>query len=222
MWIPLNPGQQSLHSTVAWRPDARASLSFAAAAMALVVAGFAALFSATPALKLSRDVDRVVERLLLAAPTPAPPPRHTPYRLLAPVPKALPLQTLLPPMPTPIVAPSGFAIQDYMNERAQQDAAVLRGKVTAGDLQRDMSKTAAKPALADSGGYRTVTGQKIVRTGDNCAQIQTVQGSSSPTNRAQIAEPTDCPAGSHDASREMGKALDEWGNKVHQAQAPPP
>jgi hypothetical protein len=187
----------------------------------LVVGGFATLFIAAPKLRLPRDIESSPERLVLSQPISAPPTRRPRHKVLAPVPRTQQLQNISPSLPVPFAAPLPFIAQDYLDERGQQNAAALRDKVTAGDLQRNLGKAIPKPALSDNQGYRTAGGQKLVRNGDDCAQIQTVQGSSSPTNRAYIAEPTDCPGATPDAGQEMGKALNEWAKKVQQSKSPP-
>lgn len=206
-------------NAAAWQPDTRASLGVAVAALLFLLAGFAALFSATPKLKLSRDHDAAVEQLVLTAPIVPPFPRRLHHRMPAPVtPPPLP-QIAVPVLP-PLAAPYGFTTEDYLNELNRQSAAALRNKVTAGDLQRNLGKVTENPALPDNQGYRTVDGDKIARSGNRCAQIQTVQGSPSPTNRIAIAEPTACPGGSPDAGQDIGQALDAWASKQHRS--PPP
>jgi hypothetical protein len=205
-----------------WRPDTRASLGGAVAASLLVTTGFVALFTVAP-FKLPQSAPAVREELILAEPTPAVPPPRSRARLARPaLPVALPeLQRMPPPAPLPLTSPDSFSLQEYLDERAKDNAAALKDQVTRSDLKRNLGKQADKSALPDNQSYRSVDGQKIVRSGGGCAQIQTVQGSSSPTNRIDIAEPTDCPGGSPDASQEMGKALDDWAEK-HRAPPPPP
>lgn len=212
----------SMRDTSAWHPDNRASLVIAFTASMLVMAGFATLFLAAPRLRWAHDIERDPERLVLTPPISQLPARHPRHRTLASFPQVSPLQTISPlPLP-PLAAPHPFTMQGYLDEREQQNSAVLRDKVTAGDLQRGLGKVTEKPALSDNQGYRTAGGQEIVRNGDDCAQIQVVQGSSSPTNRAYVAEPTDCPGATPDAGQEMGKSLNEWAKKVQQSQSPPP
>ncbi|HEY1771882.1 MAG TPA: hypothetical protein VGH91_01670 [Gammaproteobacteria bacterium] len=206
-----------------WHPDVRASLSGAVAAALLVMVGFAALFSAVPPLKLSQAVPEVREELVLAEPTPVPPrprPRAHIARPLLPV--QLPeLQRMPPPVLAPPQAPDSISLQDYLDERAKENTAALEDQVTGSDLRRELGKPTEKQALPDDQSYQTIDGQKVVRSGGRCAQIQTVQGSSSPTNHVDIAEPTDCPGGAPDASQQMGKALGDWAEK-HRVPPPPP
>jgi hypothetical protein len=58
----------------------------------------------------------------------------------------------------------------------------------------------------------------VVRSGDRCAQIHTVQGSPSPTNKIDIAEPL--PACPGTSKQDMGKALQDWADK-HRPPPPP-
>lgn len=215
----MYPGKQSTWDSGAWHPDTRASLAGAVAAALLVMAGFFALFSAAPILKLSHDTQSPIERLMLAEPVPPPPaprlrvPSHTPPVTLPLLPSAW------PPLLAPVTAPGGFTQQDYLDERARGNAAALRAKVMGSDLQRVLGKPTEKQALPDNQSFRSIDGQKIVRSGGGCAQIQTVQGSSSPTNRINLAEPTGCP-GVPSEQEEMAKALQDWADK-HRPPPPP-
>ena len=123
-----------------------------------------------------------------------------------------------------MTGPDSFSLQDYLDERAKENATALKNQVTGGDLKRNLGKSTEQQALPDNQSFRSVGGQKIVRSGSGCAQIQTVQGSSSPTNHVDIAEPTACPGEAPDVSQEMGKALGDWAKKTQQSQpqAPPP
>ncbi len=214
--------KRSTRDSGAWRPDARVSVGIAFGATLVVMLGFAALFSAVPKLRLSRDTDRVREQLVFAEPLPTPPvPRPHVHASAAPARVPL-LQSAWPPLPVPIAAPGGFSTQDYLQERRQQSAASLQDQVTGSDLQRKLDKPVEQQALPENQSYHTVDGQKVVRTGGGCAEVHTVQGSSSPTNRIDVAAPISCPGASPDASREIGKALEDWAKKVHLPQPPPP
>jgi hypothetical protein len=135
------------------------------------------------------------------------------------------LQSVWPPLPTVVSAPGGHTpqgyLREYLVEREQEIAAALRAKVTGKGSAPGLPKPPPAQALPDDQSYRNVDGQKIVRTDDGCAQIQTVQGSPSPTNHVDLAEPTACPGGSPDASEEMGKGLDDWAKKVQRSRPPP-
>ena len=214
--------KRSTRDSGAWRPDARVSVGIAFGATLVVMLGFAALFSAVPKLILSRDTDRVREQLVFAEPLPTlPTPRLRAHLSTAARPLPL-LQDAWPPLPVPIAAPGGFSTQDYLEQRRQQNAAALQDQVTGSDLKRKLDKLVERQALPENQSYHTVDGQKVVRTGGGCAEIHTVQGSSSPTNRVDVAAPISCPGSSPDASREIGKALEEWAKKVHLPQPPPP
>jgi hypothetical protein len=222
--MPMHPGKRSTWDNNNWRPDLRASLSGAVVAALLVMVGFAALFTVAP-FKLPRSAPAVREELILAEPTPAVPRPGPRARLARPtLPVALPeLQRMLPPNPlAPLTRSDSFFLQEYLDERAKGNAAALRDQVMSNDLQRNLGKHTDKSALPDNQSFRSVGGQKIVRSGGACAQIQTVQGSSSPTNHIDIAEPTRCPGESLDTSQEMGKALDDWAKKAQQSQPQPP
>jgi hypothetical protein len=192
------------------------------AAALLLMAGFAALFSSAATFKLSQPAPGVREVLVLAEPTPVAPRPAPRIRTPRPVlPVQLPELQRLPPLPpAPVTGADRFSLQDYLDELAKGNAAALKDQVTRSDLKRNLGKSVVQEALPDNQGFRSVGGQKIVRSGGRCAQIQTVQGSSSPTNRIDIAEPTDCPGGTADASQEIGKALDDWAKKAQQS--PPP
>ena len=116
--------------------------------------------------------------------------------------------------------PEALSVQDYFQERAQQGAAALRDKVMAKDLQRNLGKTEDMPALRDNQSIPTAGGDRMIRSGDSCAQIHTVQGSPSPTNKIDLAEPmARCPGAS---DQDMGQALQDWVKKLRQAQPPAP
>ena len=218
----MHPGKQSTWPSGAWRPDTRASLGMALAAALVMTAGFVALFSTAPKLRLSHDTDRVREQLVFAEPLPVPRiPRPHVHAPAAPARVPL-LQSAWPPLPAPIAAPGGFSTQDYLEERRQQNAAALHDQVTGSDLKRKLVKPVEQQALPDNQSYHTVDGQKVVRNGGGCAEVHTVQGSSSPTNRVDVAAPISCPGGRPDASQEMGKALEDWAKKVHLPQPSPP
>jgi hypothetical protein len=214
--------KRSTWDSGAWHPDVRASLSGAVATALLVMAGFAALFSAVPPLKLSQPASEVREELVLAEATPVPPrPRPRARVLRSTLPVQLPeLQRMPPPVPEPSRAPDSLSLQDYLDERAKGNATALKEQVTSSDLRRELGKPTEKQALPDNQSYQTIDGQKVVRSGGGCAQIQTVQGSSSPTNHIDLAEPIHCPGGAPDASEQIGKALDDWA-ETHRAPPPP-
>ena len=217
----MHPGKQSTWDSGAWHPDTRASLAGAVAAALLVMAGFTALFSAAVPFKLSSPAPSVREELLLAEPTPVPPKARPHVRMAHPaLPVQLPELQRMPP-PVPLRAPDSFSLQDYLDERGKGTAAALKDQVTGSELKRDLGKQGEKPAISDNQSYRTVDGQKVERSGGGCAESQTEQGSSSPTNHFEVARPISCPGGTPDASQQMGKALDDWAKKAQQAPPPP-
>jgi len=199
-------------------------LGGAVAAALLLMAGFIVLFSSAASFKLPLSVPSVREVLVLAQPTPRVSRSNPAARALRALPRVqLPeLQRLPPVLPAPVTSPDSFSLQEYLDERAKENAAALKDQVTGSDLKRNLGKQVDKPALEDNQSFRSVGGQKIVRSGGSCAQIQTVQGSSSPTNHVDIAEPTACPGGPPDASQQMSKALDDWARKAQQSQPTPP
>lgn len=221
----MHPVRRSTADSGVWRPDARASLGMAAAAALLVMAGFIALFATSPRFNLSRNAERPQEeQLVFAAPPPSLPPRPIlRSRARMPTPAAnLPLaQSAWPPLPEPITAPGGVNAQDYLDERKQQNAQALKDKVTGSDLKRNLGKQIETPAISDNQAYRTIDGQRVERGGGGCAESQTQQGSSSPTNHFEVARPITCP-GTPDTSQQMGKALEDWAKKAQQAHPPPP
>jgi hypothetical protein len=184
------------------------------------MAGFATLFSSAVSVRFLSPATAVQERLVFAAALPPVPPRLIPHHharapTLAPVPMR---DKLWPPLQPPISVPEPFTVQDYLKERAQQGATALRDKITGGDLRRDLGKSKDMPALRDNQSIPTAGGDRMVRSGDSCAQIHTVQGSPSPTNKIDLAEPmAHCPGVS---DQDMGKALEDWVKKLRQA--PPP
>lgn len=212
----MQTGKRSVGNGAAWRPDTRASFTLAAVATLLVMGGFAALFASTTSIKFLQPTASVAERLFFAVPQPPRPPlrRRAPTPSPpAPIPM---LDQAWPPLQPPISLPEAFTVQDYLRERAQQDATALRDKVTGNELRRSLGKSADQPALRDNQSIPTAGGDRVVRSGDSCAQIHTVQGSSSPTNKIDLAEPmSSCPGTS---DRDMGKALQDWAEKHR----PPP
>ena len=125
-----------------------------------------------------------------------------------------------PPLQPPLSVPGTFTVQDYLEERAAQGAAALRDKVTGGTLGHELGKATEMPALRDNQSIPTAGGDRMVRSGDSCAQIHTVQGSPSPTNKIDLAEPMPACPGSSEHT--MSDALEEWAKKTRQAQPPPP
>lgn len=215
-------GKRITSASGTWHPDARASLGMAVAAAVVVIFGFVALFAAAPSFRLPRHRDRLEEQLVFAEPLPTPRIPH-PHLHASAIPARVPmLQSAWPPLPVPIAAPGDFSTQDYLEQRQQQNAAALKDQVTGSDLKRELNRPVEQQAVPENQGYRTVDGQKVVRTGGGCAEVHTVQGSPSPTNRIEVAAPISCPGGSPDASQEIGKALDDWAKKVHRVQPPSP
>lgn len=206
-----------------WHPDARLSFGLACVAALLVMAGFAALFSSAASIRILPPAAGLPERLVFAPPEPLPPPRPS-RRRRASVPSApapIPLRDQpWPPLLPPISRPPAFTAEDYLKERAQQGAAALRDKVTGNELRRDLGKVTDLPALRDNQGIPTTGGDSVVRSGDSCAQVHTVQGSPSPSNKINLAEPMpSCPGSPR---QDMGKALQDWAKKLRQAQPPVP
>lgn len=217
----MHPWKQPTWPSGAWRPDARATLGGAVAAALLVMAGFVALFSAVAPFKLSQSAPGVRETLVFAEPVPVPPRPRLHVRAPHPtLPVQLPELQRMPP-PVPLRVPESFSLQDYLDERAKGDAAALRDQVTGSELKRDLGKQTEKPAISDNQSYRTVDGQRVERGGGGCAESQTQQGSSSPTNHFEVARPISCPGATPDASQQMGKALQDWADQ-HRASPPPP
>lgn len=205
-----------------WHPDARVSFGLACVAALLVMMGFTALFASSASIRFLQPSATMPERLVFAAPLPPLPPRirrRRPSALSAPSP--VPIQERSwPPLQPPISQPPDFTAQDYLKERAQQGAAALRDKVTGNELRRDLGKVTDLPALRDNQGIPTTGGDSVVRSGDSCAQVHTVQGSPSPSNKINLAEPMpSCPGSPR---QDMGKALQDWAKKLRQAQPPVP
>jgi len=91
-------------------------------------------------------------------------------------------------------------------------ATQLKPKVTASGLTKALeTPPATTPALRENEGFRSVDGQRVVKMGDSCGEIHTVQASSSPTNRVDVAMPLACP-GTHEPT--MGERLRAWAEKV--------
>lgn len=218
----MHAGKRSVGESGAWRPDLRASFGLAVAAMLLVTAGFAALFRSAASVHLLSPIAAVRERLVFSSPPPPLPPRRPRRRapvFSMPAPIPVPDQPW-PPLLPPISVPAAFTAQEYLKERAAQDAAALRGKVTGGSLGRELGKTTGMPALRDNQSIPTAGGDRMVRSGDSCAQIHTVQGSPSPTNKIDLAEPmAACPGSS---GQSISDALEEWAKKTQRSQPPPP
>lgn len=219
----MHAGKRSTWDSGAWRPDARVSLGSAAVAVMLVTAGFTALFSAA-SFKLMQPAPAVREELVLAEPVPdLPPPRARPRLARPRLPLALPELPRMPPPAAlaPLPGPDSFSVQDFLDERAKSNAAALKDQVTGKDLQRNLGKQTEKPAISDNQSYRTIDGQRVERGGGGCAESQTQQGSSSPTNHFEVGRPITCPGSTPDAGQEMGKALQDWADK-HPVPPPPP
>lgn len=217
----MRAGKPAVAERTAWRPDTRVSLGVTVAATLLVMTGFAALFSSATSIKFLQPTATVRESLVFAAPQ-SPPPRRI-LRSRAPVlsmPAPIPmLEGAWPPLQPPVTMPGGFTTQDYLQERAKDDAAALRDKVTGNELKRDLGKATDMPALHDNQSVPIAGGDRLVRHEDSCAQVHTTQGSPSPTNKIDLAEPlASCPG---DSKPDMGRALQDWAEK-HRPLPPPP
>jgi hypothetical protein len=135
-----------------------------------------------------------------------------------PVPIALPVlpQVRLPIQEiAPVTLPPGDALWDYLQSQQQDLATQLKPKVMGSELAKALQAPAALSALREGQGFRSVDGERVVKMGDSCGEIHTVQASSSPTNRVDIAMPLDCP-GAYKPT--MGERLRAWADKL----SPPP
>jgi hypothetical protein len=197
----------------------RASLALASGTLLLLTAIFVALLT-SPLRQYFSPASSVPEQMVFRLPMPdivrsrtvRPPPPPAPGPQL----KSL---SPLPPLHESVITSvhSGDIIQDYLRSQQHDVAEKLRAKVIGSDLARELQKPVIEtPALRDNQSFRSVGGDKVVRSGDSCAQIHTVQGSPSPTNKIDLAEPMSaCPGASE---QDMDKALHDWAEKHR----PPP
>jgi len=213
----VRPAQQQARSRTGWQPDPRASLALAGCASLLLAAAFIALLNSPMRWQQDMKAEQVRESLLLESPV-----SHSTVskqRLPMPAPAALrslpdvrlPLREI-----APVSLPAGEVLQDYLDDRQQGMVAQLKPKVTASGLTEALqAPPITMPALGEEQGFRSVDGERIVKMGDDCGEIHTVQASSSPTNRVDIAMPLACP-GTHEPT--MGERLLAWAEK---ASSPP-
>jgi hypothetical protein len=218
----MREGKRGPVKTETWRPDTRVSLGLAVAAALLVAVGFAALFASAD-IRFLPPAAVIRERLVFSAPAPRRLPPRVPRRPMPALSRPAPISLrdqLWPSLQPPISLPVASSAEDYLKERAQQGAAALRDKVTGGQLTRNLGKVTEMPALRDNQSIPTTAGDSMVRSGDSCAQVHTVQGSPSPTNKINLAEPmATCPGS---PKQDMGKALEDWAKRLHDTQPPPP
>lgn len=78
----------------------------------------------------------------------------------------------------------------------------------------------AAPALQNNHAVRNIDGKTVIRSGNLCGSIETLQMSPSPTNKASVGRFTPCP-GEYQPS--LGDQLLDWAkNKQEKSALPPP
>lgn len=197
-----------------WQPDRRVSLSVALGLALLALGGFLLLLS-QPDVSGSRP-DVVSIQLHAELPL-----RRAGHRVrtghdhrtqVAPTPS---INTAAPPkLHRPALDLSIPVQPDY-------PAAFLSSKTAPSD--RELQQTLNKPYIPASGlqehqAYRSEAGETMVRSGDLCMRVHTVQMSPSPTNRATVGLLTPCPGGYRPT---QGEQLLDWANRRAAVHPPP-
>ncbi|HEX6549612.1 MAG TPA: hypothetical protein VF117_02985 [Gammaproteobacteria bacterium] len=77
----------------------------------------------------------------------------------------------------------------------------------------------AAPALEDNHAFRNIDGKTLIRSGNLCGSVETLQMSPSPTNKASVGSFTPCP-GEYQPS--LGDQLLDWAKQKQEKSALPP
>ena len=202
----------------AWRPDPRASLTLALGVAVILCFAFVGLLyrraTATnnPAL-LSLSVVHTSARKV-----------SLPHVIRPPVAEASPL--IPPPPMEPLPPVPGFILLQEQVDAAVRDT-VLSGLSTGpflmppaqryDDLDRALQAPSKPGALRDGEGYRSLYGDKIVKSGDGCAAMEQVQVG--PAAKADVGFIVPCPGGYRP---NMADQLAEWADKRAQLEQQPP
>jgi len=105
----------------------------------------------------------------------------------------------------------GGVLQGYLQDRQQDMEMQLQSKLMGSELAKALQTPADTLALREGQGFGSAGGVRVVKMGESCGEIHTVQASSSPTNRMDIAMPLACP-GTHEPT--MSERLRAWAEKV--------
>ncbi|MGH8371147.1 MAG: hypothetical protein ACRETO_00260 [Gammaproteobacteria bacterium] len=203
-----------LGSTQVWRPDRRASLSLALVSALLALGGFVLLLR-QPDLSSSRP-DAVSILLHPALPqrkrAHQTRTRHSHKIPAAPIPsinKTAPFERHQETLDLSIPVQSNYSATFLLPKTAPSDQ----------NLQRRLNKP-SKPitALLNNQGYRSEYGETVIKSGNQCGRIHTIQMSPSPTNKATIGFLMPCPG---EYQPTLGEQLLEWAGKQAKADRPP-
>lgn len=200
--------------TQVWQPDRRASLSLALVSALLAVSGFVLLLR-QPVLSDSRP--EAISILL----HPVLPQRQRVHLTRTE------RNHKIPAAPTPLI--NNAALLEHQQRtldlsipvQSNHFSTFLFPKTAPSDrnLQRTLDKPRKPaPALQNDQAYRSEYGETVIKSGNQCGRMHTIQMSSSPTNKATIGFLTDCPGEFQPA---LGEQLLDWAGKHAKADKPP-
>jgi len=215
------------NSPGAWQPDWRASLPLALLAALLVLSGLVFLpyrwWSPMPhPERVSILLNQPVPQSRAKAVKPKARPRPT-HAHVAPVAR-LPSVTITPPAP-PVKSPpvnweqqidSAAAAEARIHTSAQFNAP--RVKPLDRHLERVLNAPRHVAQMKSGDSYRAADGSTIIKSGDRCGSIKTLQIGLSPTNKATVGTLVPCPG---ENKPTMGDELKSWADKRARQQPPP-
>lgn len=210
---PIRPGSS-------WQPDLRASLGLALGCAVILFYSFLGL------LHKPAEPDAGASMSLTLAPFPAEPKDRRPRRS-APKPPA-PAASIAPlnvePMPPALdlailQQQADTAVRDTVQQQQSAGPFLMPPAQRYDDLDRAL-QALPKPGSKRAGeSYRSMYGQTIVKSGDNCTAEQEVQIGPSSGVKARVGFAVACPGEYHPS---MADGLAEWARKVAKGNLPPP
>lgn len=213
--------------SAAWQPDWRASLPLAVAAALLVLSGLVFLpyrwWAASPhPQRVSILLHPVLPRSRATPAVPKTPPRRVhAHRPSAAEPPRVTIEPPVKPVEPPAIdwqqqIDSAAAAQAGVQSPVQFNAPPVK------PLDRHLEKALNAPhhvaSMQSGDSYRAAAGRTIIKSGNRCGSVETLQMSSSPTNKATVGSLTACPG---DDQPTMGDELNAWADKRAKAQPPP-